>query len=129
MTREKQRAGQVQTGEARGAVERRIQQHAVDDEPHEERLDHFQARRAKGEDRSRHDRKPMRPQPAEIIAHILAAFYAAQGASGRRRWLVARGSGRLPGLPLLLAFVVWLIQPPLAVGLNELGSRLREERG
>ena len=55
-----------------------FEQHAVDDEPHEQRLDHLQARGDQREHEERADRVAMRPQPAQVFAQVLAPF-AAEG--------------------------------------------------
>ena len=66
------RAGEVQARQARGAVERRVQQHAVDDEPHEERLDHLEPGDDQREQEEHADRVAVRPQPAQVIAQVFA---------------------------------------------------------
>ena len=43
------------SGEARGGVQFGVQEHAVDDEPHEQRLDHFQPG---GDEREARRRRP-----------------------------------------------------------------------
>ena len=89
---DKRGAGQMEAREPRRPVERRVQEHAVDDEPHEERLDHLEPGADQREDEDGADRVAMRPQPAQVVAQVLAPF-AALGAPGFR----ARPSPASPG--------------------------------
>ena len=52
----------------------RVQQDAVDDEPHEQRLDHLESRGRQRQREHRRDAVAMRPEPAEILANVLAAL-------------------------------------------------------
>ena len=54
----------------------RVEQHAVDDEPHEQRLDHLQAGADEREPEDDADAVAMRPQPAQIFAKVLASLAA-----------------------------------------------------
>ena len=53
-------------------VQLRVEQHAVDNEPHEERLDHLKARADQRQSEDHTDAVPMRPEPAEILPQVLA---------------------------------------------------------
>ena len=60
---QKHGAHQVQAWNARCRVQFGIQQHAIDDEPHEQRLDHLQSRHQHCEEKDDRDRIAVRPQP------------------------------------------------------------------
>ena len=57
-------------------VQRGVEEHAVDDEPHEERLDHLEPGAEEREPEDGADRVAMRPEPAQVVAQVLAAFAA-----------------------------------------------------
>ena len=52
-------------------VQRGVQQHAVDDEAHEQRLDHLEPGRDQREREEQANREAVRPQPADVVAEIL----------------------------------------------------------
>ena len=61
-----------------------VQQHPVDDEPHEQRLDHLQSRRHQGEHEDRDHGVAMRPEPAQVLAQVLTPLAGRTvGAGGR----------------------------------------------
>src|SRR6185437_4052813 len=53
--------------------ERAVEQHVIDDEPHEQRLDHLQSAADQREQKEERDRIAVRFEPAQILAHVLAA--------------------------------------------------------
>ena len=71
-----------------GSAQAGVEQDAIDDESHEERLDHLEAGREQREQKEEGDGKSMRPQPADVLAEVLPTF-----AAGRPRRL--RGTGDL----------------------------------
>jgi hypothetical protein len=94
--REKQGAGQLQTGEAGAGVEPGVEQDAVDDEAHEQRLNHLQRCRHEGQNKDRDDASAMRPEPAQVVAEI----FAARAPAGRfLRFARRRVSGLGGGVP------------------------------
>ena len=66
----------IEVGEARRHVQRSVEQDAVDDEPDEQRLDHLEAGGHQREHEDRGDRVPVRPQPAQVLAHGFAPLAA-----------------------------------------------------
>ena len=74
--REKRRPRQLKANHARGLVERGIEQHAVDDEPHEERLDHLECGDHERQGEQGRDRISMRRQPPRILAQVLTTLAA-----------------------------------------------------
>ena len=96
ITREERGARQVQAGQARRRVQLGVQQHAVDDEPHEQRLDHLQSGGQQREQEDRGDRVAVRPQPAQVLAQVLAPFGSARACGSRWRTLFRgiRAAGR-----------------------------------
>ena len=95
MTATKKVPASVQLGQPRGAVERLVEQHAVDDEPHEERLDHLEAGGDQREHEEAGNREAVRPQPVHVVAQVFAPL------AGRWPCLVGAGgfgfSRRRPG--------------------------------
>ena len=72
VAREKQRAGQIEARQACGPIQPGIQQHPVDDIPHEQRLHHLQARGRQCQAQQCGGRIAIGPQPAQIFAKVLA---------------------------------------------------------
>jgi hypothetical protein len=71
--RQERGASGVQAGDSGRAVERGVQEDAVDDEPHEQRLDHLESGRDKGERQYEPDRIAVGRQPAKIVTDVVAA--------------------------------------------------------
>ncbi len=71
---EKRRPGEVQAGQALRPADRVVQEDAIDDVPHEQRLDHLEAGDDQGDRQDEGDGRPMRRQPAEVLAQVLAPF-------------------------------------------------------
>ena len=118
MTDEERAPGQVETSQARRGVERGVQQDAVDDEPHEQRLDHLQPGADQRQHEQRSDAVAVRPQPTQILAEILTAFAAQQ------RWLrffrlADVGLHALGDRPLATGFIGTVVEPPVVVVTNE----------
>ena len=72
----------MKTRQARCQVQFCIQQHAINNEPHEQRLDHLQSGAHEGDNQQRADRVTMRPQPAQVLAQILASLAPALAGNG-----------------------------------------------
>src|SRR5262249_43447182 len=90
----------MQTRKARRGVQFGVQQHAIDHEPHEQRLNHFQTGHEQCQDKDRADRISMRPKPPQILAQIFTPFSATFAPSVLfRRRLVCLG------LPIEMLFV------------------------
>jgi hypothetical protein len=49
-----------------------VQEHAIDDEPHEQRLDHLEPGDQQREQENRRHRQPVRRQPAQVLAQVFA---------------------------------------------------------
>ncbi len=114
----------MQAAQPLGLVEGGVQQDAVDDEPHEQRLDHLEPRHHQREEEHQRDAAAMRPEPADVLAEVLAALAAAptglRGGLGLGRW---RGRVRLLFLRLLAAVGV-VIQPAMPIVLHEIAIAL-----
>jgi hypothetical protein len=67
-------ARELQRPEPSGGVEGAVEQDAVDDEPHEQRLNHLDRGRQQREPENDRDGQPMRPQPRQIDAEIFATL-------------------------------------------------------
>ena len=91
-----------------------IQQNAVNDEPHEQRLDHFQRRDRQRKAKHGGNRPAMRPKPVQILAQILPPLAAtdAQRFEHRRGRLFFLGVGRRL---LFLVVLVGFVEPMLLV--------------
>jgi hypothetical protein len=70
--------GQVQMIQSRRGIERGVQQDAVDDEPHEQRLDHLQPVPMSASTKSMPTPSRRRPPPTQIFAEVLAPSAAQQ---------------------------------------------------
>jgi len=84
---EKRTAGEVQEAQSIGCRRRSVEQHAVGDEAHEQRLDHLEPGREDGERKDEADRVALRPKPAQVVLEVLAALGTARclrRSSGRR---------------------------------------------
>ena len=103
---EEREPGEIEPREAGGEIERLVENDLIDDEPHEERLDHLQARDREGKDKDDAQLIPMGPQPAQVVPHVRAAWPPPGGA-----WL----SDRLATVRL-----GYVIEAVLFVILNEL---------
>jgi len=99
----KHEAGEVEAGQARRVVEPPIQDHVVDNEPQEQRLDHLQTGDDEGEGKHRTEGVAVRPEPVDVLAQVGAA----------------RARGRSPSRPATV-FVGDGIQPPPLIVLDEL---------
>ena len=93
----------MQPADALADVEVRVEQHAVDDEPHEERLDHLQAGADEREREDDGDAVAMRPEPAEVLAEILAPLYHPATAVDVEGWHRPATSGASAGFSPLAA--------------------------
>ena len=105
--RKENEAGKVQPGQTRGVVEPLVQDHTIDDEPHEQRLDHLQTGDHQGDEEHRAELVAVRPEPVDVLAQVSAA--GARG--GGRRW-------PFPGAAAV--FVGDGVQPPVLIVLDEL---------
>ena len=65
-----------------------VEQHAVDDEPHEQRLDHLEPGAEERQQEDAGDRVAVRPQPAQVVAKVLAALLLLAAAGFRREDVV-----------------------------------------
>ena len=65
-----------------GSAQAGVEQDAIDDESHEERLDHLETGGQQREQKEEGDGESMRPQPADVLAEVLPTF-----AGGRPRRL------------------------------------------
>src|SRR5207245_9710454 len=90
------RARQLQATEPRRGVQPSIEQHPIDDEPHEQRLDHLQSGRQQGEYQKREGGVAIRPQPAQVLSYVRPSLAA--------RW--APGVARLSRVVEAPVFVV-----------------------
>ena len=87
----------MKTANPLGRAQVRVEEHAVDDEPHEQRLDHLQAGADERETEDDADAVSMRPQPAQVFSKVLASL-AAEPRRGLRRRLVRDVRWRLSRL-------------------------------
>src|SRR5439155_26662008 len=108
---------QMKTTQAGRRVQSRVQEHLVNDEPHEQRLDHLQSRDQQRENEQRADGVPMRPEPAQVLAHILTPL-AATLAPGFRRGSVLACLRRIAALLLVLG-LLRVVESLVLVVLNE----------
>jgi hypothetical protein len=122
---EERAAGEIQSNEPRRQVEPRVQQHLVDDVPHEERLHHFQAGDDQRQRRDDDDRATVRPEPAEVFAEILLPVAALPRQAGLRGVRLRR---RRLDLALRFRGVDELIEAVLPVILDELAVALSRRR-
>src|SRR5437660_1240978 len=73
--------GQMQPMQARRRIQLLIEQHAIHHESHEQRLDHLQTSARQSNYEESANRITMRPEPAQILAHVfppLALLFAAR---------------------------------------------------
>src|ERR1041385_5999064 len=66
----------MESRQARGGIKLRVEQDSIDDEPQEQRLNHFQAAGDQGQGEKTSDAVMVRPKPVKILAHVLASFAA-----------------------------------------------------
>jgi hypothetical protein len=120
--REEGEAGQVQAIQSRGGIDRRIQQDAIDDEPHEERLDHLQPGADEREQEQRRHPIAMWPQPTQVLAEILTTLAAEQRRLGVRN----AGLDTRPRLdrPLAARLVRTVVKPPVLIVADEVSVTL-----
>src|SRR5439155_25739065 len=76
----------------------------IDQEPTEERLDHPESSAEQRQHEDHSHRDAVRPQPAQVLAHVLAPLAAAR--RFRRRHLVARMCRLLESLPVCFGQLV-----------------------
>ena len=67
-------AREVELGQPRLEVQCGVEEHAVDDEPHEERLDHLEPGAEQRQDEDSAGREAMRPEPTDVVAQERASF-------------------------------------------------------
>jgi hypothetical protein len=85
---EERGAGEVEAGEALGGGEVCVEQHVIDHEAHEQRLDHLQPGHDQRDDEEEADGVAVGAKPAEVVEEVFASFAAAVG---RRRGAVGVG--------------------------------------
>ncbi len=100
---DEQDSRQMEAAQARCRVQLIVEQHSINDEPHEERLEHFKSRSQQRQDKECHDRVTMWPKPAAVLAQILAPL-AMTLAFGLRQ-LAFVSFYRAVGLLLAFAFL------------------------
>ncbi len=115
---DKQRTREMEAAKARGRGQSRVQEHLVNDEPHEQRFEQLKARGQQRENKERADRVTMRPQPAQILPHMLTPPDAKRAFGFRRRCVLACLC-RIVAPLLVVVGLFRVIQPPAFVVLNE----------
>ena len=73
---EEDHPGGMQARQARGRIQPGVEEHAINDESHEQRLDHLESSRQQSKQENRPNGITMRPKPAEILPGILATLAA-----------------------------------------------------
>src|SRR3954471_2053333 len=69
---EENEPGEIEPGETGREIEALVENDLIDDEPHEQRLDHLEARDHQRYDKDERQLGAMRPQPTDVVAHVAA---------------------------------------------------------
>src|SRR2546423_14781462 len=108
----------MQAVEAGCRIQLCIEEDAIDHESHEERLDHLQARARQSNEEQRAHGEAMRPEPAQILAHVLPAPALAFAVRFRLLRLAVLSLRGFAVRVLLLAILLRSIQFPARIILD-----------